>query len=71
MSNFQGYIILISKIWSIGWLGKKYDYLPRKNVNIRGKMWKKGGNGEIFTALEEKNLKKLKRGGGTSSTNLI
>ena len=45
-------------------MGKKYDDLLRKNVNIRGKRCKKGGNEEIFTVLQGKNIILGKRGGG-------
>ena len=38
-----------AKIWVIGWLGKKYDDLLRKNANIRGKRWKNGKKWKIFT----------------------
>ena len=32
-----GVYIFHFKIWVVGWLGKKYDNLLRKNANIRGK----------------------------------
>ena len=43
------------KIWSIGWLGKKYDYLLRKNANIRGKRWKNGKKVKFSLYLGGKN----------------
>ena len=39
------------KYW---FMGEKYEDLLRKNENLRGKRWKKGGKGEIFTILGEK-----------------
>ena len=50
-----------AKIWIIGWLGKKYDDLKRKNVNLKGKWWKNGGKGEIFIVLGGKNIILKKR----------
>ena len=52
-----------AKIWSIGCLGKKYDDLLRKNVNISGKRWKNRGKEKIFTVPEEEHIN-LERGGG-------
>ena len=37
-------------VW--GWGG--YDNLSRKNANLKGKWWKNGKKGEIFTVLGEK-----------------
>ena len=48
----------------VGWLGKIYDDFLRKNANIRGKRWKNGRKGEIFTVLGRKNVNFEKRGWG-------
>ena len=65
LSFKQGCTLFIfnSKILSIGWLGKKYDDLLRKNANIRGKRSKNEGKGEIFSVLCEK-ISLLEKGMG-------
>ena len=44
------------------WLGKKYDDLSRKSMNLKGERWKNGGKGKIFIVQSGKN-NILKRGG--------
>ena len=44
-----------------GWLGKKYEDLSRKNANIKGKRWKKGGK---FSLYLWKKISFWKKGGG-------
>ena len=66
LTIFQGCPLYIfdmgAKLRVIGWLGKKYDDSYRKNVNLKGKWWKIGGKGEIFTVLKKYYFGKRGRG---------
>ena len=57
----QGYIFFIGNIdyWLVGGKNMMF-YVLRKNTNIRGKRWKKGGNEEIMI----ENMIFEKKGGG-------
>ena len=59
--NTQWCIFFI--LLNVGWLGKKYDDLLRKNVNIRGKRWENRKKGKIFTVLGGKSIIFGKGGG--------
>ena len=56
---------------SIGWLGKKYDDLQRKNANIRGKRSKQGEEGQILTVLVGEKCHFGNRGGGGQNINCL
>ena len=54
--------------WLVGEL-KKYDDLLRKNANIWGKRWKKGGKEEKLHCTWVKNIILEKKGGGCKIIN--
>ena len=60
--GWQNYKLLVGH-------GKKYDNLLRKNMNVRGKRWKKGVKSEFFNVLGRKNIILEKGGGGKISIN--
>ena len=55
--------IFLSYWWT--WLGeKKYDYLLRQNVNLKGKWRKNGGKWKMFIVHRGKNIILGEKGGG-------